>query len=159
MTVADATDDSAGVPWATAWARTDPVDLPLPVPGETPDDCPGVDSCEPAVSLSSRMARVEQSVRIMAAGHVHLSNQLGELKAEQGSQRKRLDDTASAIDKLGKDVRENTDLTRDIRDAVITGRTMGRFAKWAAPTLAAAAGAAALAKGWVVDAWHWVQRL
>jgi hypothetical protein len=129
-----------------------------PLGALTPEDCPGPDECGPAIDLHKRIDGVEASVRILAASNVHLSNQLTELKQEQDKQRIVLNDTAAGMAKLATAVSENTDLTRDIRDALVTARTTSKFVRWLAPTILAAAAVLAAVKGWAVDVEDWMKK-
>ena len=117
----------------------------------TPDECPGPDQGGPAASLHERIGTLESSVRILATGHVTLTEQMAEMTVSMTRQDKR-------INALRDDLKANSDATlatlqaaREIKDIVTTGRTMGRLARWAAPSLVAAAVAIGVLKGWAVD--------
>ena len=117
----------------------------------TPPDCPGPDTCEPAHSLNVRIGTLENSVRILAAGHVTLTEQMVELSISVARQDKRMDQFGAELAQNGKDTRETLQAALEIKDIVTTGRTMGKLAKWAAPTLVACAVAFGVIKGWAVD--------
>lgn len=108
--------------------------------------------------LHGRVGTLESSVRIVAAGHQLLAEQMAEITVSQHRSGQRLD-------KLSSDLADNTKLGRDIqsdvravRDVVITARTGGRFAKWLAPTLLAGAVSFGVIKGWWADLTDWVAR-
>ena len=117
----------------------------------TPDDCPGPEDCAPARDLVGRIDTLEQSVRVLAAGHVTLTEQMAELSISVARQDKRMDQFGAELEQNGKDTRETLQAALEIKDIVTTGRTMGKLAKWAAPTLVACAVAFGVIKGWAVD--------
>ena len=117
----------------------------------TPDDCPGPEDCGPARGLADRIGTLEGSVRILASGHVTLTEQMAELSISVARQDKRMDQFGAELAQNGKDTRETLQAALEIKDIVTTGRTMGKLAKWAAPTLVACAVAFGVIKGWAVD--------
>lgn len=60
--------------------------------------------------------------------------------------RSRLDKGDARFEKLEKSLAENTEITKDIRDVVVTGRVMTKITKWV--------GAVALAISAVWALWH-----
>lgn len=125
----------------------------------TPADCPGPDHCGPVQNLYERIGTLESSVRILATGHVTLTQQMAELTISAHRQDERMD-------AFGHDLVENSQVTREtlqaaheIKDIVTTGKTMGKLAKWLAPTLVSAAIAIGIVKGWAVDAGHAITSL
>ena len=120
-------------------------------PTDPPPDCPGLDDCGPAQPLRDRIDRLESSVRIVAAGHVTLTQQVAELSLGATAQGQRMDKMAADLADNSKATRETLQAALEIRDIVTTGRTMGRLAKWLAPTLVAVAVALGVLKGWAVD--------
>ena len=177
---ADATDDASGVPWATGWARTDPVDLPLP---DTPDDCPGVDHCGPAVAVRRQTAslaetvdgllqshqRLETQVRGVVAGHQYLADQIAGLTLHVDQ---RTAAQGAALAKVAAELQTNTATTqriessiKDVADILATGRVvvktagaLGGLAKPLGVLVLAFAALSAAASDWAVGVWHGLVR-
>ena len=120
-------------------------------PIDPPPDCPGLDDCGPAQPLRDRIDRLEASVRVVATGHVTLTQQVAELSLSVTRQDQRIDKIVTDLADNSKVTRETLAAAREIRDIVTTGRTMGKLAKWLAPTLVAAAVAVGVLKGWAID--------
>ena len=118
-------------------------------PTDPPDNCPGLDDCGPAQPLRDRIDRLESSVRIVAAGHVTLTNQIADLSLSAERQDKRLDAFGADLLANSQVTRETLQAAREIKDIVTTTRTMGKLARWAAPTLVAVAVALGVVNGWV----------
>lgn len=136
--------------------------------------------------LQDRVSSLEAGQRMIAAGHVQLVDQIAEVtvnqhRAEQQRKdfAKRLEGIAATLqsqdeqirfhrDSLAEirdDLRSNTtttreilEATRDLRDVVITAKTGGRLAKWAAPTLVAVGVSVGIVKGWAMASWEWLTR-
>lgn len=120
--------------------------------GALPEDCPGLDGCWPAQPIQERLDRLESSIRVVAAGHVALTEQMAELSISSARQDKRLNQFASELTDNSRATRETLQAALEIKDIVTTGRTMGKLARWAAPTFIAFAVALGVMKGWVTDA-------
>lgn len=117
----------------------------------TPDDCPGPEACAPARDLVELIDAVEQSVRMLASGHVTLTEQMAELHLSVVRQDKRMDKLVTDLQANSQATQETMKAALEIKDVVTTGRTMGRLVRWAAPTLVALAVALGVIKGWAVD--------
>lgn len=178
--MADATDDSSGVPCATGWARTDPVDLPLP---DTPDECPGVEQCGPAVSVRRQTTalaetvdgllqshqRLETQVRGVVAGHQYLAEQIAGLTLHVDQ---RTAAQGAAIAKVAAELTSNTAATQRIEglvqgvaDILAAGRVVSKGAGWigslAKPVgvvVLSVAALSAAASDWAVGVWHGLVR-
>jgi len=152
--------------------------MPIPMDsGAVPLDCPGVDNCPPSSHLHVRVARLQESVEALStaqartddrlrgieAGHVYLADQMAEVVITVD---KRIGQQAEAMRAVQTELQTNTSLTREsmdmmrgMRDVLVTGRTMGRLARWLAPTLVAAAVSVGVLKGWAAEAWHGIGSL
>lgn len=115
--------------------------------------------------LHDRVNTLEAGQRMIATGHVQLVEQMAEITinqrradVERREQTKRLDDITVDLAENSKVTREILDATRDLRDVVITAKTGGRLAKWAAPTLVAAGVSIGIVKGWVLSSWEWLSK-
>lgn len=109
-------------------------------------------------AIDARVSTLETGMRIIAAGHAQLTDQLAEFTVSQQraevarkAQAERLDNFDAALADNSRLTAETLAATRDIRDLMTTARTGGRLIRWAAPTLAAAVAIAADLKGW----WPW----
>lgn len=105
--------------------------------------------------LHHRVGTLEASVRVVANGHALLVDQVAEMTVARQLSDKRLD-------KLDQDLQDNTGMSREIRgdikslhDVIVTARTTGKFARWLAPSLGAAAIVIAIVQGWVHDVIKW----
>ena len=103
------------------------------------------------MGLADRVGAVESSIRMVAAGHKVLHDQMSELTVLMHRQ-----DT-----QVRAELAENSKLTRDtlaaaneIRDLVTTARTGGRLVRWAAPTLASGVVLWGMVSGWFADVGH-----
>ena len=115
--------------------------------------------------LQDRVNTLETGQRMIATGHVQLVEQMAEITVSQrraDEQRKiysaRLDAITVDLAENSKVTREILDATRDLRDVVITAKTGGRLAKWAAPTLVAAGVSVGILKGWLLSSWEWLSK-
>lgn len=115
--------------------------------------------------LQDRVNTLETGHRMIATGHVQLVEQMAEITVSQrraDEQRKiysaRLDAITVDLAENSKVTREILDATRDLRDVVITAKTGGRLAKWAAPTLVAAGVSVGIVKGWLLSSWEWLSK-
>lgn len=108
--------------------------------------------------LHHRVGSLESSVRIVAAGHKQLVDQMAEITVSQHRSGTRLDKLSSDLADNSKVTRDILSATRDLRDVVITARTGGKFARWLAPTLVAGAVSFGVIKGWWADLTDWVAR-
>lgn len=115
--------------------------------------------------LQDRVSSLEAGQRMIAAGHVQLVDQMAEITVSQrraDQQRKeyaaRLDAITADLADNSKTTREILEATRDLRDVVITAKTGGRLAKWAAPTLVAVGVSVGIVKGWALASWEWLTR-
>jgi len=129
----------------------------MPLSSQEPDGWTGVSESDWA-GLHSRVGTLESSVRIVAAGHQQLVDQMAEITVSQHRSGTRLDKLSSDLaenTKLGQDIRSDI---RAVRDVVITARTGGKFARWLAPTLVAGAVSFGMVKGWWADLTDWVAR-
>lgn len=165
---ADASDDSAGVPWAAGWARTDPLDLALPddapMPA-TPEDCPGVEHCAPGASLHERITRVERSVQVMAASNVQLGDAVAGLTVAVQAQDRRIDEHAARLAGIEATGQRVETLVQGVADVLAAGRVVskgagviGGLAKPAAVLVLAAAALSAAASDWAVGVWQGLAR-
>lgn len=120
----------------------------MPLSSQEPDGWTGVSESDWA-GLHSRVGSLESSVRIVAAGHQQLVDQMAEITVSQHRSGTRLDKISTELADNSKTTREILGATRDLRDVVITARTSGKFARWLAPTVIAGAAALAVIKaGW-----------
>lgn len=101
--------------------------------------------------LHGRVDTLESSVRIVVAGHQLLAEQMAEITVSQHRSGQRLDKISTELADNSKTTREILGATRDLRDVVITARTGGKFARWLAPTLLAAAASIGVVNGWWTD--------
>lgn len=80
------------------------------------------------------MRKVQQSqeaqIRIIAAGHAQLAAQLGDITVAQRRQDGMLDEHSKSLRDIARSVDENTGLTRDIKEAVETGRALKKLVIW-----------------------------
>lgn len=116
-------------------------------------DCPGLDDCDAAAPLIERLERVESGVRMLAAGHQTLANQMAEVTVVLREQDRRIDASAESLARIEARSDESAELLRDIRDGLITARTSAKLVRWLAPTLIALAAVVATVKGWILAAW------
>lgn len=129
----------------------------MPLSSQEPEGWTGVSESDWA-GLHSRVGTLESSVRIVAAGHQQLVDQMAEITVSQHRSGTRLDKLSSDLaenTKLGQDIRSDI---RAVRDVVITAKTGGRFARWLAPTVIAGAAAIAVIKGGWDSFIEWVAR-
>lgn len=108
--------------------------------------------------LHGRVGTLESMARVAEVGHQHLVEQMAEITVSQHRSGQRLDKISTELSDNSKTTREILEATRDLRDVVITARTGGRFARWLAPTLLAAAASIGVVKGWWSDAADWWTR-
>lgn len=136
--------------------------------------------------LENRVNTLEAGHRMIAAGHVQLVDQIAEVtvnqhRAEQQrkdfarrlegiaatlqSQDEQIRNNRDSLESIRDELRSNTtttreilDATRDLRDVVITAKTGGRLARWAAPTLLAAAASLGVLKGWWLASVEWLHK-
>lgn len=129
----------------------------MPLSSRTPEEWTGVSESDWA-GLHHRVDSLESSVRIVAAGHQQLVDQMAEITVSQHRSGTRLDKLDSDLAENSKVTREILAATRDLRDVVITARTGGKFARWLAPTIIAAAASIGVIKGWWSDVSDWITR-
>lgn len=129
----------------------------MPLSSRTPEEWTGVSESDWA-GLHHRVGSLESSVRIVAAGHQQLVDQMAEITVSQHRSGTRLDKLDSDLAENSKVTHEILAATRDLRDVVITARTGGRFARWLAPTVIAGAAAVAVIKGGWDSFIDWVAR-
>lgn len=117
----------------------------------TSHDSPGLD----LEAIDARVASLEANVRVVAAGHAHLVNQIAEIAVSQhrAEEHRRIQD--QKLEALQSAMNANTDMTiktlaaaESVRDVVTTARTGGKFLRWLTPTLVAAGIAVGTVKGW-----------
>jgi len=125
--------------------------MPKQQPAPQPDASGWTVSESDWAHLHGRVDTLESSVRIVAAGHQLLAEQMAEITVSQHRSGQRLDKISTELADNSKTTREILGATRDLRDVVITARTGGKFARWLAPTLLAAAASIGVAKGWWTD--------
>lgn len=121
--------------------------MPNTAPDQQPAGWSGVSESDWAV-LHGRVGTLESSVRIVAAGHQLLAEQMAEITVSQHRSGQRLDKISTELADNSKTTREILGATRDLRDVVITARTGGQFVRWLAPTLVAGAVSFGVIKGW-----------
>lgn len=80
--------------------------------------------------LTAMQTRLESQVRIVAAGHSQLVDQIADITVTLREQDRLIGVNASRMDSIDSALRENTELTRDIRDALIAGKVIKRAAMW-----------------------------
>lgn len=115
--------------------------------------------------LQDRVSSLEAGQRMIAAGHVQLVDQMAEITVSQRRADQQRKEYAARLDAITADLADNSkvtreilDATRDLRDVVITAKTGGKLAKWAAPTLVAAGVSIGIVKGWAIASWEWLTR-
>jgi hypothetical protein len=86
--------------------------------------------------------------RAFVNSHHQLTAQMADIAMSNDATIKRLDRADARMSGIEIAVAENTNLTRDIRDAIIAARLTTRIVRWVAPLVVAAAGAWAAIKGW-----------
>lgn len=105
--------------------------------------------------LGARVTSLEAGVRVVAAGHAQLVEQIAEIAVSQhhADEHRRLQ--SQRLDALQDAMQKNTELTsktlaaaETVRDVVTTARTGGKFVRWLAPTLIAVGIAVGTIKGW-----------
>lgn len=84
--------------------------------------------------LTAMQTRLESQVRIVAAGHTQLVDQIADITVTLREQDRLIGVNASRMDSIDSALRENTALTRDIRDALIAGKLIKRAAIWVGVT-------------------------
>lgn len=84
--------------------------------------------------LTAMQTRLESQVRIVAAGHTQLVDQIADITVTLREQDRLIGVNASRMDSIDSALRENTALTRDIRDALIAGKVIKRAAIWVGVT-------------------------
>ena len=129
----------------------------MPLSSRTPEEWTGVSESDWA-GLHHRVDSLESSVRIVAAGHQQLVDQMAEITVSQHRSGTRLDKLDSDLAENSKVPHEILPATRDLRAVVTTARTGGKFARWLAPTLVAGAVSFGVIKGWWADLTDWVAR-
>ncbi len=87
----------------------------------------------------------DAAVRVLQTLSVALTEQVSEMVVRQHTIDARLLEGDRRMEAIELSLRENTDITRDIRDAVVAGRVATRFIKWA--------GAVAIAVVCLYQAW------
>jgi hypothetical protein len=125
--------------------------MPKQQPAPQPDPSGWTVSESDWAHLHGRVDTLESSVRIVAAGHQLLAEQMAEITVSQHRSGQRLDKISTELADNSKTTREILGATRDLRDVVITARTGGKFARWLAPTLVAGALSFGVIKGWWTD--------
>lgn len=136
--------------------------------------------------LQERVNTLEAGQKMIASGHVLLVEQMAEVTVSQrradihrAEHTKRLAEIAGTLQQQDEEIKRNReslssirdelagntkttkeilDVTRDLRDVVITAKTGGRLAKWAAPTLVAAGVSIGILKGWLLSSWEWLSK-
>lgn len=121
-------------------------------------NCPRPDSCAPADKLAVRVEQLEIGLAGVIATQSTLVSQMSEVSEVLRRQDEQIGENAAMLRSIASDMRENTELTKGIRDAVITARTAGKAARWLAPTLVACAAVVASVKGWAIDITGWLKR-
>lgn len=115
--------------------------------------------------LEHRVNTLEAGQKMIASGHVQLVEQMAEITVSQRRADQQRKEYAARLDAITADLADNSkvtreilDATRDLRDVVITAKTGGRLAKWAAPTLVAAGVSVGILKGWALASWEWLTK-
>lgn len=136
--------------------------------------------------LENRVSTLEAGQKMIASGHVQLVEQMAEITVSQRradvqrrEQTERLDQIAITLMNQDEQIRLNRDnlqtindkldlntkatqetlvTARDLRDFVITAKTGGKLARWAAPTLLALAAAVGVLKGWWLATSDWLTK-
>ena len=70
-------------------------------------------------ALVDLQQRQEAQIRVIASGHAQLVNQISEITVTLRHQDERIAVSATQLKRIESAVSENTDLTRDIRDAIL----------------------------------------
>jgi beta-phosphoglucomutase-like phosphatase (HAD superfamily) len=79
--------------------------------------------------------RQESQIRVVAAGHAQLVNQISEVTVTLRRQDEKIAVNAGQLNLIQQAVAENTNLTRDVRDAITAGKVAGRLVRWMAATI------------------------
>ncbi len=108
--------------------------------------------------LDERVTSLEAGQRMIASGHVQLVNQMAEITVTLQNQDVLIAKNADALQSMTKAMNENTEMTRAIRDVVITARTGGKFMRWVAPTLVSVGIAIGVLKGWFLASTDWLHK-
>jgi methyl-accepting chemotaxis protein len=94
------------------------------------------------------MTALETSMRGLTAGHRYLADQIAEVSITLRHQDRRIEDNARQLSSISAGITENTELTRDIRDLVASGRVAGKIGravgavvKWASAIVVAGSAA------------------
>jgi hypothetical protein len=83
-------------------------------------------------ALMDMQQRQEAQIRVIASGHVQLVDQVAEITVTLRHQDERIAVSATQLKRIETAVGENTELTRDIRDAITASKVAGRLVTWAA---------------------------
>jgi hypothetical protein len=86
-------------------------------------------------ALVDLQQRQEAQIRVIAAGHVQLVDQISEITVTLRHQDERIAVNDMQLRRIETAVGENTELTRDIRDAITAGRVAGSLVRWMAATV------------------------
>jgi hypothetical protein len=132
--------------------------MPTQQPAPQPDPSGWTASESDWAHLHGRVGTLESMARVAEVGHAHLVEQMAEITVSQHRSGTRLDKISTELAANTATTREILEATRDLRDVVITARTGGKFARWLAPTLLAAAASIGVVKGWWSDAADWWTR-
>lgn len=154
----DATDDAAGVPWAAGWARTDPIDLALPIAPQTPDDCPGVDACKPAGDVRRQTATLRQTVASLIESHGQLAAQVQTVGEQARLQQELIGEIATVVKAMQTDLRAVSDLLATGRVLSKGAGVLGSLAKPAGVIVLSLAALSAAASDWAVGVWNGLAR-
>lgn len=93
--------------------------------------CPGGEIVRERLErLTTQQASLESQVRIVAAGHAQLADQIANITLTLREQDRLIADNAQRMGGIADALKENTELTKGIRDAVTTGRVLRRLAVW-----------------------------
>ncbi len=106
--------------------------------------------------LDDRVSTLEAGQRMIAASNVQLVDQMADITLTLRRQDELIGRNASALNDITKSMKENTEMTRAIRDVVITARTGGKFVKWVTPTLVALGLGVGVIKGWWLAGLDWL---
>ena len=98
-------------------------------------------------ALVDLQQRQEAQIRVIASGHAQLVNQISEITVTLRNQDERIAVSATQLKRIESAVSENTDLTRDIRDAITAGKVAGSLVKWLAAAVVTMSAAWVAMKG------------
>lgn len=98
-------------------------------------------------ALLQRVGGHDAQLRVIASGHAQLHAQLSEVTVTLHRQAAWINETTASLNRVNAAVAENTELTKDIKEAITAGKVASRMAKWMAGAVVTLAAAWSALKG------------